>query len=286
MQALNLVGQPFGFLVVLSRGQNDKKQNTQWWCICRCGERLLVPSQQLKSGKTKSCGCLRRGGRPAIASGQVFGRLTVIKQTENDMAGNPQWLCRCTCGNAAVVRSYDLYGGQQSCGCFRLERLRAVKRTHGQSGKQASREYNAWSEMKRRCLDPKRECYKYYGGRGITIFPGWINNFSAFFEHIGPCPPGLELDRIDNNGNYEPGNVRWVTHKVNCDNRPALKNVKWIEYSGERLCVKDWAKRLGVNNTLLGRWLGHYGYSLAQVFAMKASGKFPGKKGRRVPAPS
>lgn len=86
---------------------------------------------------------------------------------------------------------------------------------HGLYG---TRSYKSWAEMKKRCDNPNQVYYNRYGGRGITYQEDW-KDFENFYRDMGDCPEGLELDRIDNNGNYEKGNCRWVTHKVNCNNR-------------------------------------------------------------------
>jgi hypothetical protein len=94
------------------------------------------------------------------------------------------------------------------------DKVGAVKRqSHGAANRgEILPEYNAWRGMKNRCYNPKEKWFDNYGGRGITVCPAWINDFSAFFEHIGPRPgPGYTVDRIRVNGNYEPGNVRWAT---------------------------------------------------------------------------
>lgn len=240
MHPLDLVGKTFGFLTVLSRGISDKRGQSRWSCRCQCGTVVPAAGCQLVSGKKRSCGCFRRHGLPPIAPEQTFGRLTVVGRVENDKQGNPQWACKCSCGNTATVRSYQLYEKTRSCGCFRLERLREAIITHGQSchGKQ-SREYRAWCSMKKRCTDQKSKDFKYYGGRGITVSPLWQSDFQAFFDHAGPCPPGMELDRINVNGNYEPGNVRWVTHLVQCAN--LRRNIR-ITYNGETRVLSEWAR--------------------------------------------
>lgn len=254
MQPLNLIGQTFHNLTVVVRAKNNVHGNTCWICKCQCGATTdPLTAYQLKSGKTKSCGCLRRHGLPALAAGQVFARLTLVERVENDKQGNPQWKCRCVCGEITVVRSYQLYDKTQSCGCFRLERLRASTVTHGHaSAGNLSREYKAWCEMKKRCSNPRSNRFKHYGGRGITVSPLWINDFQAFLNHIGPCPPGLELDRIEVNGHYEIGNVRWVNQFVQAGN--TRRNVR-VTHNGETMIVSDWARRYNIKPGRLRHFL-------------------------------
>ena len=102
--------------------------------------------------------------------------------------------------------------------------------------------YRSWAEMKRRCLNPRAPLFERYGGRSITVCARWML-FDGFLEDMGLRPPGMTLERNDNDGNYEPGNVRWATAAEQARN--TSRNV-WVEANGERLCVADWAARLGV----------------------------------------
>jgi hypothetical protein len=114
--------------------------------------------------------------------------------------------------------------------------------THGESArKYRTAEYATYLEAKARCANPNNAAFRYYGGRGIEFrFVSYIE----FLAHVGRKPaPQYSLDRINNNGHYEPGNVRWVTMKEQSDNR---RTTRWITFKGERLCAADWARRLGV----------------------------------------
>ena len=137
----------------------------------------------------------------------------------------PYFRCLChRCSNAAyIATSGDINSGRiKSCGCLRdSEEFAQRYVTHGQRRQNkgiTSRAYKAWAEMKRRCNDKGRVNWQWYGGCGITYAPVW-EDFSAFYEDMGDCPDGLELDRIDNERGYFPGNCRWATHKENCNNR-------------------------------------------------------------------
>jgi hypothetical protein len=145
----------------------------------------------------------------SVSIGQRFGRLTVIL-----FAGKPRngvgslgsaWWCRCDCGEERLVWATTLIQGlTKGCGCGHIK--------HGCTAKnQVTRTYNSWSMMLQRCTNSKRESWKDYGGRGITVFERWYS-FENFLADLGERPPGTTLDRFPNNdGNYEPGNVRWAT---------------------------------------------------------------------------
>lgn len=144
--------------------------------------------------------------------GVKAGRLTVISRHGTDETGKATWACICNCGTPKVVAGVNLRSGNtKSCGCLRGDAAieNAIQRTTG-----AWRHplYSIWGGVKARCFNEKYHKYAAYGGRGITLAPEWRDDFFAFVDGVGPRPgPSFSLDRIDNDGNYEPGNVRWAT---------------------------------------------------------------------------
>lgn len=122
------------------------------------------------------------------------------------------------------------------------------KRKHGMC---KTAEYRIWANAKKRCNNPNCKQYKHYGGRGIKMAPDWERNFLAFYEHVGPRPEGCELDRIDNDRGYEPGNVRWTTKTINLRNR---RNTVHVTYKGRSVLVGEYAKEAGISyGTAWGR---------------------------------
>ena len=182
--------------------------------------------------------------------GQKFGRLTVLERAKNDKQGRARWKCRCTCGNICIVRSTNLLSDHSaSCGCLH----KGVNQKHGM---RHTKIYNVWFNIKRRCFNPNNPRYKDYGGRGITICAEWENDFLAFYNYVSKLEhygeEGYTLDRIDNNGDYEPNNVRYAGAKMQARN--TRKNAI-VEYSGEQMTLIEAAEVSGINyRTLCSRY--------------------------------
>ncbi|WTW93672.1 hypothetical protein OG216_09905 [Streptomycetaceae bacterium NBC_01309] len=151
-------------------------------------------------------------------TGQTFGELTVQGRAENRQGAEARWHCTCSCGGSTTTTSSNLRRGQTvSCGCARARFNRKARTTHGAC---RTTEYEIWSSIIKRCENPNYHAYPNYGGRGITICPEWRADFAVFLRDVGYRPSKeLSIDRIDNNGNYEPGNVRWATAKEQVANR-------------------------------------------------------------------
>lgn len=178
---------------------------------------------------------------------QIFHRLTVIKRAEN-RNNSVYWICLCECGNIIETRGERLKNGRtKSCGCLREENFRKINHfTHGLSNRT---EYGTWASMKQRCYNSKTIGFENYGGRGITVCDKWRNDFVAFFKDMGPRPsPKHSIERINNDGNYEPGNCYWATKEKQANN--SRRNHK-ITARGQTLSMSEWAHLVGIQRSTL-----------------------------------
>ena len=202
-----------------------------------------------------------------IEEGTRYGRYTILHEVKE---GNPKerlFMCRCDCGKEKIVRLRHLRSGAVvSCGCKVREDLIRKNYKHGGCFRQDRVEklYGVWISMKQRCTNPKNAAYSYYGGRGITVCDEWLHDYTRFkqwaLEH--GYKEGLTIDRIDDNGNYEPSNCRWATYIEQANN--TRKNLN-ITYKDETHTLAEWGRILGIKyNTLMFRY--RKGLPLEQVF--------------------
>jgi hypothetical protein len=193
---------------------------------------------------------------PAIKAGDRFGRLVAVEFTRT--ANNkPGWQCVCDCGASSVATRYNLLNGNTtSCGCFYAENMRAgLRRTHGEAQGDGTSEFIIWSGIIQRCESPTAQAYARYGGRGIRVCEEWRgpDGFARFVADVGRRPsPDHSIDRIDNDGNYEPGNVRWATRQEQAENRRSSRK---LTHAGETLTITEWARRTGLSQSGIARRL-------------------------------
>jgi len=163
-------------------------------------------------------------GRVKNMIGTIYGRVRVDSFHGLNKENKAEWNCTCSCGNKFVTLGKSLRVGlTRSCGCLQKEKASEYATKHKGVG---TTEYNAYRNAQARCTNPKCDKFSYYGGRGIKFL---FNSFQQFFNDIGLKPKGRTLDRIDNNGNYEPGNIRWATK--------AQQNANKRAPNGRKICT-------------------------------------------------
>lgn len=195
-------------------------------------------------------------------TGQRYGKLVCLYRVENDNYGRSKWRCQCDCGKVIDTSSnYLRTGSVSSCGCLR----------HHINGSAYDKLYKRWIHMKQRCYDPNLKMYKYYGGRGIKVCDEWRNNYEAFREWAyengyDDSLPAREcsLDRIDSNGDYEPGNCRWTDIYTQNNNK---SDNRLITLNGETKTLAQWVRATGINRSTLENRIIRWGYDAEKLLS-------------------
>ena len=230
-------GMKIGDLTVLDLAGKGRFGQVKWNVRCDCGQELIADDSALKTHNIRSCG--KHDNKPDL-TGQRFGMLTVIARAVNDPAGKAMWNFICDCGNEKTVRQEYLKKGTPNCGCY-SKKLQTTNLVHGLNDHPLA---VIWRAMLFRCENPKAHNYERYGGRGITVCERWhdLKNFVEDLEE--GYAPGLQLDRIDNDGPYSPENCRWVTAKENNRNK---RNNRFITTAFGTKTLSEQAEITGVS---------------------------------------
>ena len=202
-------GMKFGKLTAIAPSHMVGKQ-VYYHFRCDCGESRVFRKCNVvteSAGNIRSCGCA--AGRENLL-GKVFGKLTVIEKRGITVTRNRLWLCRCECGNERELPASKLRQGRRgSCGCsFRVA-----------SSDRFKPERTLWSMMIARCYDEKTKSFKNYGGRGIKVCARWRDSMQSFLDDMGRRPEGMTLERVNNDGDYDPSNVVWADMKTQRNNQ-------------------------------------------------------------------
>lgn len=218
----NLKGKKYNRLTIIGETDrhiepNGKKQRVMI-CECDCGSVKNKFLKDLRSGLAKSCGCLHKEQKLNIIENNRYGMLTIIKEANSYISPkgkkSRKVSCQCECGNTKDILLHSLRTGKvKNCGC--------TNKVLTEQELNRKVIYSRFKGIKKRCYNTKDKSYHRYGGRGITICKEWDEDFKKFYEWSlsNGFKKELQIDRIDNDGNYEPDNCRWVTPKENSNNK-------------------------------------------------------------------
>lgn len=257
----DITGNRYGMFVVLERVDKPshvKKNGVYYSCQCDCGNVFVTEKSRIVSGGVKSCGCYKSKSTHERffkdISGEKFGRLFVLEYAGNSEKGIATWKCLCDCGNIVIVNGDNLRSGNtKSCGCLRDDTIANASVIHGKS---KSRLYRIYNHMKGRCCNKDDANYDSYGGRGIIICQEWLDDFMSFYKWAmeNGYNENLSIDRINNDGNYEPSNCRWADNTTQCNNRRSnrLLTVRKVTHT-----VAEWSRITGIGSATIIRRLNN-----------------------------
>jgi hypothetical protein len=269
------IGQKIGNCIFLCELEMDIQHNNVFRMgkfLCNCGKEFTAKINSVKGLNTKSCGCLIQE-RDVVSDiqGKVFGRLTVLNKSTVKVATSRtiRWLCKCDCGNYKIVDGSLLRGGNTtSCGCYKIENTKRVNTKHGFSRRgNKTAEYGAYYGLLFRCYNKKSKSYPDYGERGIKVCDRWLgeNGFINFLADMGERPSDKHsVDRINNEGDYEPTNCRWAIKKQQANN---TRYNKMVTYNGKTQSLAMWCDELNLKygTTQVRMWNG---WTAEQAFTL------------------
>lgn len=248
-QKENLINRKFGSWTVIDYAEN-LNGTIAWLCQCSCENKTIkiVNASSLKSGDSKSCGCLNK--RMDDLTGKHFGNWIVLNRDDSiSKSAETRWICECQCKNKILksVSGKTLKNGtSKSCGCLSSEH--SIKHHLA-----TSRIYGIFKGMKQRCYNNNDTAFKYYGGRGIKVCAEWLDKETGFVNFYNwsienGYTDDLTIDRIDSNGNYEPDNCRWATAKEQANNK---RNTIYVVIKGEKKKLDEWSSISGINKSTI-----------------------------------
>lgn len=201
--------------------------------------------------------------------GKRYGKLVVLDKADS-LKGHTRWRCLCDCGNECIVHGSSLKGGTTtSCGCYKRENAKKLYSTVRQNDKHL---YSVWATMKQRCLNKNNKSYKDYGGRGIKLDERWANNYESFYNWAinSGYKKGLQIDRIDNNGNYCPSNCRFVDNEVQANNK---RNVKLYTINGVEKSLPQWCREYEQDYFLIRQRVYKLGWPIEKALTTPKTNK-------------
>ena len=199
-------------------------------------------------------------------TGRTFFRLTVIRPVTVNR--RTKWECECSCGNTKIVDGLDLInGGVKGCGCWHKDAMAERSKKAKTYGYTHHRLYACYYRMRRRCENPADKSYKRYGGRGIKVCDEWKNDIMAFINWglENGYKEGLSIDRIDNDGDYSPGNCRWADAMQQSNNR---RTNRYVTYNGETHTYAEWSRITGIKQLTIRHRIENSGWSIEDALTV------------------
>lgn len=193
--------------------------------------------------------------------GKKFGRLLVVEKA-TPLNGRTRWLCKCDCGNNCIVHGSSLKtGNTTSCGCYKTENAKRLYSTVRQNDKHL---YAVWNGIKQRCNNPNNSSFHNYGGRGIKICDSWANCYENFYEWAmnNGYKKGMQIDRINNDGNYEPKNCRFVNREIQANNK---RNIKLYTINGVTKSMPQWCREYKQDYYLVRQRVSKLGWTIEEA---------------------
>lgn len=239
--------QKFNMLTIVEDlGSANITRKRRVMAVCDCGVLKEYGFTQVQKGRCKSCGCIKLKPFYDVV-GNKYGSLTVVEELMRQRRSR-MVLVQCDCGNRTMVDLNNLESGNtKSCGCVGRKKTSELRRTHGLSKHLL---YGVLGNIRSRCTNPNVDEYKNYGARGICICKEWLNDFLSFYNWCikNGWREGLTVERIDNDGHYEPLNCKIAPDSVQARNK---RNNIYLEYNGRNMVVADWSNELGIPFTTI-----------------------------------
>ena len=274
------IGKKYGLLTVIGESPKTHCLSNKFDFLCDCGNVISETPGRVLYGHKKSCGkCRNRNASYKLEQkiknsiGQTFGKLTIIDISNKTNDGKTYIKCKCECGNIVDVLPNQLFiGSIKSCGCLKsknklLANNKSTSSGNYRDGRTKNPLYGTWCMMIKRCENQSSSHYDRYGGRGIKVCPEWHNfwNFVSWSDSVGGRPDGFTLDRIDNNGNYEPSNCRWANISTQASNKSTNRI---IEFNGQTKTLRQLANDIGINEQTLRNRINR-GFPLERALSNK-----------------
>lgn len=203
-------------------------------------------------------------------AGKRFGRLIVVERADT-LNGHVRWRCKCDCGKERIVYGSSLKSGNTtSCGCYKTEN---AKRLYSGARQKDTRLYAVWNGIKQRCLNENNHAFHNYGGRGIKICDEWASNYESFYNWAvrSGYQKGLQIDRIDNNGDYCEDNCRFVRADIQANNK---RNVVLHTINGESKSLPQWCREYNQPYSLVRQRVYKLGWPLQAALTLPKGRKY------------